>query len=466
MQPRACDQCYTLKKQCLTTTTSTACLRCKKTSLSCTNTRRQSRGGRPPKARRGLPVAAKESVEVWDLTTFSEGSSNLDLHDVDNFYLYHDIYLLGSTFAPAFHRALLYCHRNSSHLLDDIMTACGTSLSWARFGTVPLDQVDMHSGAISVQKLRSARITNVHDALTVLMLGQALAAFDTLVDCTSTMSILRYALGMVRPWYSELLELESGVLEPLLIVPVFWDIIWCLLYRESSAIEPGLLEVITRNRVVDRVVGVCTELIPVLYELCAVSRELAIADETRSSSSRSQWDIGRHFQSLSTIEQRVQDWDPMSSADLSAYTSIEILSIRTQASMYRSATLLIIHRLRLHHDQDRSPEQNHRTAQTLATEILTTRYHFFTLAGPCAKLQNTSFPLLLALLEIPTATDRMWESSTWLRHKPMCVERLFGFVDEFWRRKREESFEGDVFEAVQWELTDVDGRERRLVPLI
>ncbi|KAL4962371.1 Zn(II)2Cys6 transcription factor domain-containing protein [Aspergillus stella-maris] len=466
MQRRACDQCYALKKRCLTPATST-CLRCEKASLTCTNTRRQPRGGRPPKPGQSLPGTAQTSVGVWDMITFPKGTSNLDLRDdVDSFYLYHDIYLLGSTFAPAFHRALLYCHRHSSHLLDDIITACGTSLSWARFGTLPLNQVDVYSGARSVQKLRSARITNVHDALTVLMLGQALAAFDTLVDCTSTMSILRYALEMARPWYRELWELEGGVLQPLLAVPVFWNTLWCLFYREIPVIEPGVLEVITKDRVVDRVVGVCTELMPVLYELCAVSRELAIADETRPSGSRPQWDIERHFRSLSTMEQRVQNWNPMSSADLSRYTSIEILSIRTQASMYRSATLLLIHRLRLHHDQDRSPEPNDRTAQTLATEILTTRSHFFALAGPYAKLQNTSFPLLLALLEIPIATDEMWESSTWLQHRPACVKRLLGFIDEVWRRKSEESFEGDVFEAVQWELTDADGRERKLVPLI
>ncbi|KAL4942258.1 hypothetical protein BDV06DRAFT_222350 [Aspergillus oleicola] len=476
MQRRVCDQCYARKKKCLISTSAT-CLRCVQASLTCTNTRHQPRSGRPPRSSHGLPRTAASLVGVWDIATSPEENSNLDPHDdVENFYLHHDIYMLGSTFAPAFQRALLYCHCHSSNLLDDIITACGTSLSWARFGTLPLNKVDVHRGAVSVRKLRKATITNVHDALAVLMLGQALAAFDTLVDCTSTMSILRYSLEMVRPWYKEILELEDGVLEPVGVVPVFWDMIWCLVYREVPVIEPRLLEVVTRKGVVDRVVGVCTELMPALYELCVVSRELATAggfDSVDSlSQSQSKMEMENRCQTLSTIERQVQDWDPGSNTDLSRYTTVEVLSMKTQASMYRTATLLFIHRLRLHHSHDRTLAQNlnltlkqdHETPQILATQILDSREHFFTLAGPHAKLQSTSFPLLLALLENPTSTEGLWESSTWLRHKPACVERLFGFVDEYWRRKRDEGFEGDVLDAVQWPSTD--GRERRPVPLI
>ncbi|KAL4931222.1 Zn(II)2Cys6 transcription factor domain-containing protein [Aspergillus undulatus] len=470
MQRKACDQCYALKKKCVIPSTSTSCLRCTKASLICTTSRHQPRAGRPPKPDRGLPRTAKASLGIWNYSIPSERNTDFSIldDDGDNFYLHHDIYMLGSTFAPDFHRSLVYCRQHSSHLLDDIFLACSSSLSWARFGILPATEVDVRSGAASVQKLRSATITNAHDAVAVLMLGQALSAFDTLVDCTATMSILRYSLELVRPWYAEILTLGSGVLEPVAVVPVFWDTIWCLLNGETPIIERGSVFRL-RKGVVDRVVGVCTGLMPMMYDLCVVSRELAGLSTTGETKLEDQ------KCALETIAHRVRSWDPERTSELSNFTPFEILSMKTQASMYRTGILLLIHHLHLrlhlrhHHNyprnQDGDGDWQTQTAQILASTILTTRANFFSLAGPTAKLQNTSFPLLLALLEIAVSTDGMWESSTWLRHKPACVKRLFGFVEGFWRWKEEGNgceIQGDVFDFTK----DRNKSGRGMVPLI
>ncbi|KAL4779595.1 hypothetical protein BJX76DRAFT_351690 [Aspergillus varians] len=431
MQRRACDQCYSRRKRCLTRPDCSRCARCEKTSIGCTNARLRPRAGRPPKQGRGLPAAAKTSLSTWDSTLPAQSKPTSI-----EFYHHHDIYMIGSTFATDFQRALDYCHQHSAHLLDDISLACASSLSWARFGLLPADQVDVRRGAASVAKLRNAVIAHTHDALAVLMLGQALAAFDTLVSSRATISILRYSLSLARPWYPGILR--NRLLEPIAIAPIFWDTIWCLLHREIPVIRPDGV----REGVVDRVVGLCASLLPILYDLCVVSYDLA----SSPSQSQSQY----HHQSLEAIEHRIQTWNPSSSITPSqekTYTPLETLSMNTQASMYRTASLLLIHHLRRtsNPNQHQYPDSNPDTkAHSLATQILIARATFFTLAGRNAKLQNTSFPLLLALLEIPVSTDGLWESSTWLRHRPACVERLFEFVDCFWQRKRGTKIRNDI----------------------
>ncbi|KAL4869203.1 hypothetical protein BDV12DRAFT_168467 [Aspergillus spectabilis] len=117
--------------------------------------------------------------------------------------------------------------------------------------------------------------------------------------------------------------------------------------------------------------------------------------------------------------------------------------MHTQATMYRTASLLFIHRLR---HLPMKPEDTNATS--LASEIIDARRQFFADAGSSAKLQNAAFPLFLALLEIPIPTEGLWESSTWLRTRPVCVDRLFGFVRYSWDQRRL-GFGESLFELVE-----------------
>lgn len=456
MQRKACDQCHARRKRCLTAPASSACTRCEKASLTCTTSRQQPRVGRPPKEDRGLPGAAKASLGLWDCTTVSEpneiptaeASPQPQPDDHLEFYLQHDIYMIGSTFASDFHRALEYCHSHSAPLLDDIFHACSSSLSWARFGVLSADQVDVASGAASVEKLRNAVITHTHDAAAVLMLGQALAAFDSLVASTATISILRYSLSLVRPWYPDILG--NRILESVAIAPIFWDTVWCLLHREIPIVKP----VLAREGIVDRVVGLCASLLPILYDLCVVSHSLANPSIPESEAES-------QCETLSIIENRIRTWDPepiLSTSSPSTnthYTPLETLSMKTQASMYRTAILLLIHHIRTS-SPSLSPKHEYDTdaeyGPTLATEILSTRANFFALAGPTAKLQNTCFPLILAMLTIPgIPTEGVWESSTRLQNRPACVEKLSAFGEYFWMRRgieEREKKKSTLFEIV------------------
>ncbi|KAE8375686.1 hypothetical protein BDV26DRAFT_294801 [Aspergillus bertholletiae] len=429
---------------------SSVCVRCEKSSVTCTVSRQQLRAGRPPK--QGLPGVAKGSLAVWDYVVI-EGSPEeglgepqivtdstsvedtsqrspsdsthlgYPLHlEVENFYLLNDIYMFGSTFAKDFQQALEYCHRHSPDLLDEIFSALGSCLSWARFGLLTADQVDVRSGAVSVGKLRNAIIAHSHDALAVLMLGQALAAFDALVTSTAAISILRCSLSLALPWYPDIAR--NRLLEPITIAPIFWDTIWCLLHREVPVIRP----LFHRAGIIDRVAGLCTSLLPILYDLCVASQQLAEGSVQERI--------------LENIEYQIRTWSPEdSSLCLEAYSELEILSMRTQATMYRTAGLLLIHRLR------HPLTSEDMTAAALANDILEARNRFFVDAGTDAKLQNASFPLFLALLEIPISPEGLWQSSTRLRTRPTFVDRLFAFNSYYWDQRRS-GFNGLLFELI------------------
>ncbi|KAL5332531.1 hypothetical protein BJX70DRAFT_392919 [Aspergillus crustosus] len=331
MQHKACDQCYIKKRRCLIRPTSSACVRCENSRLSCTHSRQPPRTERPPK--QNITGTIDGSLEIWDYTT----SGNPLADD-----------------APR--------TRTSPGMFDEVFLALGSILSRARFGQLTEDQVNVQSGAVSVEKLRNAVILNTHDALAVLMLGQALAAFDTLLSSRSSNLILRYSL--------------NRFFEPLAIAPILWDTVWCLLHREVPVIRP----LFDRPGLIDRSAGLCTSLLPILYDLCVVSQQLSTG-------------VG----------------------------GTKILSMCTQARMYQTAGLLLTHRLR---HSSLYPEDP--IATSLAREIFKAREQFFIDAGENVKLQNTAFPLFLALVETP----------------------LFGFVRYSWNQRRM-GFRDSLFELVK-----------------
>lgn len=120
---------------------------------------------------------------------------------------------------------------------------------------------------------------------------------------------------------------------------------------------------------------------------------------------------------------------------------MEMALIRTQTIMYRTASLLLIHRLR-------HPLKCHDdTAVLLANDILAARSAFFANQEEEATLQNVALPLFLALLEVPLSPMDIWESSTRLRVRPACVDTLINFHTYFWERKQS-GYTGSLFDLV------------------
>jgi hypothetical protein len=197
------------------------------------------------------------------------------------------------------------------------------------------------------------------------------------------------------------------------------------MHREVPIIKP----VLGRKGVVDRVAGLCTTLLPSLYDLCVFGsqqRHSIAQDDT-----------------LCQIEYQIRIWKPDESGlARGKYSTFEILSMRTQATMYKTAGLLLIHRLRY------PLGTNDSLATALANEILEARTSFLTAAGPSAKLQHMAFPIFLALMEAESPVMNVWENSTCLRARPICMDGLVAF-HEYVCEQRRMGFDGSLFDLVK-----------------
>lgn len=468
----ACDECFKRKRKCYFDDSSNQCVRCRTSSLQCTKTGRQGHIGRPPNV--GL-AGEQGAFNIWESNpkmeparatqqsffrpgkTPSDGSVNsqdaarASNHDVerephlrttdnhvgelvetgnsgiseiddDTLYTALDIWMFGSTFARDFYRAIHYCHQNSPWLLHEMFIAMDTYTDWARFNRITSERVDIERGARSLQKLRTAEVSRSQDALAILMLGQALAAFDAFVTSAGSMSILRYSLSLVKPWYPTFAQ--DQFLDPVTISPIFWDIACCLVYREVPIVRP----ILRGPPVVDRLAGLCTSLLPILYDLCITGHDMR-QDPTQ---------VWR----LDSLEEQIRHWNPdYDSLQSSRFSQIEIASMRTQAIMYKTASLLLVHRLRYpltHQDE---------AAVSLANGILDERTAFFANQGNEVTLQSAGLPIFLALLEVPLPADDLWKSTTRLRVRPACVDTMISFCKYFWEQKVS-GFSGSLFELI------------------
>lgn len=312
----ACDECFKRKRKCHFDSNCTQCVNCKASSLQCTKTRRQGRIGRPPnvglasqqgafdilesnhdmeRARVTQPSSSRSRVTpnaepVRTATGNSGDSQRLPGMEDETLYAALDIWMFGSTFAHDFYRAIHYCYQNSPWLLHEMFIAMDTFLDWARFNRITSERVDIGRGALSLQRLRTAEVAGPQDALAILMLGQALAAFDAFVTSAGAISILRYSLSLVRPWYPSF-ALDQ-FLDPVTISPIFWDIACCLVHRELPVIRP----ILRGLPVVDRLAGLCTSLLPILYDICAVGHDMH-KDPTQ-------------VRRLDALEEQVRHWNP------------------------------------------------------------------------------------------------------------------------------------------------------------
>lgn len=342
----------------------------------------------------------------------------------EEFYELNDIFMIGPTFTKSFRQALNYSYLKAPHILRDmfsvmIMYMANTS----KPNTTAPAHAEIAGVADLLRKLQATEIANDNDALAVLVLGQSLAALDTFIVSTGSMLILRHSLYLAKPWYPQLAQV--GFLDPVTVTPIFWELLECLIKREIPIIRPR----IHRPHVVDRLFGLCVSLLPMLYDLCEVSHEMKVQSQPESKK-------------LDVIEQQVLAWSPdESSLQSMPFTDSEIMLLRAQAAIYRSASLLLIHRLKypLSHQDG--------IAVSYANDIMEEKDKILLYGGPDTKLQFGCFPLFLALLEIPLRPENFWKSLTRLSYCPACAEQFFAFHKYFWQR-RWDGFKGSLFDLI------------------
>ncbi|KAJ5669274.1 hypothetical protein N7462_010344 [Penicillium macrosclerotiorum] len=476
---RSCDQCYAQKKKCQRQEDLAGCTRCVNLSLDCSTVRHRRLPGRPARSKVLGPAGR---VQVWrskknshgfeaaqeerlaqsspqssatdarssspdHVSTASKESYSAASDDETNrlllslgskwlnpeesavltpasreFYALHNIFMIGPTFAEPFRRALEYSRSKTPELLQDTFLAMDKYVEGARSNsTAPAEEIARVAGLL--KKLQATSIVNADEALAIFILGQSLAAFDTFVVSTGSMLILRHSLFLVKPWYPQLAQVEF--LDSVTILPLFWDILGCLFKREVPIIRPQIY----RPLAVDRIAGLCVSLMPMLYELCEVSYEIKSQSQPRT-------------EKLERIEAEVRSWAPNpASLKTLRFTNTEKSALQAQAAMYRSAILLLIHRL-IH---PLSCQDG--VAVSHANDILAERDKLLADGGPNMKLQYVCFPLFLALLEIPLRPESLWQSVTRLPICPACADQFFAFHKYFWQQ-RWGGFTGYLFDLM------------------
>jgi hypothetical protein len=444
------------------------CTQCERTTSTCTTTRLQLRQGRRPKIK---TLGPQGSFQIWDITGVEStptcanskqsligrhvqraspsateinrlnGSSTYQLPTpslymchaptmeqpfeefspslMRRFYANYELFMFGPSFAPELRAAVQYSYSCSPVFLFDILVAISKAIRWARCYTVHWDQVDIAKGTTSLQKLRTARVSNIQDAFAVFALGQILGAFEFLTNCTSPILILRYSLSSVQSWYGELSRNRS--FDPITIVSIFWDTINCLVMREIP-----IIKYLSRDpHTVDRMAGLCTTLLPILYDLCVASHTLKLRLQSNTEFN-SEVDTGP----LKNIEQRLLSWAPDPPSNFhSTFSNDEIRGMEAQASTYRIIGLLIAHRnLNTIGTQDE-------IASSYATSIMLEILKYSTLVKQGTKLQNVAFPILMASLEIPDIPKDIWDRITLGIVAPAAVKKMSALIDDVWMNR-------------------------------
>lgn len=333
---------------------------------------------------------------------------------MDRFYKSYDFFMFGPSFAPQLRAALQHCYACSPILLQDILIAIQDTPQCTRFDLKPANAY-IAKGALSLEKLRTASITGSKDAFAIIALGQTLAAFDLLTNCIASTFILRYSLSSVKAWYGAISN--NPELDSVSISSILWDTVSCLVKREV----PVIRYIIRDSQIVDRMAGLCTTLMPILYDLCVASNKLKSTLQTGLQADTT---------SVARIQKQLFFWTPEAPPDLAeTYSNDVIIRIEAQTQMFRTAGLLICHRIQ----HPIGALDN--LAASYANEILLAFYKYSTLLSPGTRLQNVAFPILMAALENPDIPKEIWAMIDLSVASPACAEKLLALIEHVWMQR-------------------------------
>jgi hypothetical protein len=358
--------------------------------------------------------------------------------DVDQFTAIHMPFMWGSSFVPEAQKTVyaILCLSGPT-LTDGYLAFIGLMTSYQRSLVMRRNAPDMMKAAKGLQKLRSVKITQSYDAACALFLGQTMYLFNVLTahDSSTAHSIVRSSLMSTKSWLPELVHYP--VMDTIVMTPLLVDTVECLARREV----PILKLPATERIIIDRYAGLCTTLLPLLYDLCVCSNDMKRDVTDLGSDSHSE-----HFQRLAEIEQTIWHWKPRTSPQMfTEFAQHEILAMVTQANVYRLAALLIIHRLRYPLGVEDA------TAQDLANSIFF-ELSFFTKSDT----QKTTalpvvFPLTLSMFEVEGPGEELLERLSSFTVQSTSALRLQEFVKRV-RASRESGFEGLWFELAETQL--------------
>ncbi|KAH6983891.1 hypothetical protein EDB80DRAFT_735693 [Ilyonectria destructans] len=486
MTPKACDHCYQNKEKCSFASSSEICIRCHYLSIACRTSRTKKRKGRRPI----LKPFGHGSLHVWETGPDGEAEANndkpvtralnfhsswatvdtphavfltrlqddvfrsrftpqtaLDAMDIvtneDKFTMLHSPFAMGRSFMRDFRVAIYSVLYHSAPVITDGYLAFLALVSHCQASCLDWATPDLNRGARALQTLQTAEILRSHDALCVLLLGQVLFVFEILTNssATSAHSIVQSALISAQPWYSVLGRVPD--FDTITFCPVLLDMVSCLVYRKVP-----IIQLCGQDRiVVDRYVGLCSTLLPLLYRLCEQShaaKSNAAATPDCESTSREE----RREDGYKGVESSIELWVPEIPPDfLAAHGKAERQMMMLQANAYRLAALLVIHRLRF------ALGVQDGIGQSYAHRIIQEIESFFAQENTQgAGAFPVTFPLFIAMFEVEGPGEDLLRNLRSFPVQNTCMLKMHDFVRHV-RMSKESGFGGLWFDLVESNLT-------------
>ncbi|KAH6999298.1 hypothetical protein EDB80DRAFT_724560 [Ilyonectria destructans] len=484
MTPKACDRCYQNKEKCSFTSSAETCIRCQYLSIDCRTSRKKKRKGRRPilkplgygtlqvwetgpdgetEASNARPVThTLDYHSTWTTVDISQSmflrrfqdevfrrpftpQTALDAMDIvtneDKFTILHSPFAMGRSFIRDFRLAISSVLHHSAPAIMDGYLASMALVAHCQASCLLLATPDLNRGTKALQTLQSVEILRSHDALCVLLLGQALFVFEIITNSspTSAHSIVRSALISAQPWYS-VLGRDPGF-DTITLCPVLLDLVGCLVYRKVP-----IIRLCGQDRiVVDRYVGLCSTLLPLLYRLCERSHAAKSNAATRNWKSTSREHLKDGY---SDIETSIELWAPeIPPGFFTAYDNTERRMMIMQANAYRLAALLVIHRLRF----PLGVQDN--LGQSYAYRIIEGISSFFAQKNTQdAAAFPVTFPLFISMLEVEGPGEDLLENLRSFPVQNICMLRMHDFV-KYVRMMKGSGFNSLWFNLVEFNLT-------------
>ena len=354
------------------------------------------------------------------------------------FFETHRYFVLGANFIDEFQRTVQVLFNHAPRILSSAYSAILQVISHRSLRHVQIDESNLSLGSQCLQYFnhQSSFINDARDAAVTLLLGQILLIYNNLVVCSSTRAITRGALLHTKDWYPTLVEQPQ--FDSVTFALVVVDVTECLIRREL----PVLRFPHTHRLIVDRFLGVCSTLFPLLSDLCERSYAVKMQTPLPSTDDSS----GDPY---SEIEYSIRNWEPPIPKNFfKKYSAVEAVLILGQARAYRTAALLVIHRLRFPFGVE--DDYGSRLAIMILDElsILSKR------PTDGATGMGLDFPLLVALVELPEAGQEVLKEYESLRFRRQQSEEILAFVSLVWKRY-EDGYSGLWFDLVDGNLPDM-----------
>lgn len=314
------------------------------------------------------------------------------LHDVlmteNGFVDIHRHFILGRNFADGFQSSMQMLFAYDPCRLGLAYSAYLELCSYSNCETRVLDGLGLTFGSNCLELFwkDQSPITGVKDAAVMLMMGQAMLIYTAFLPGLPSRIIMRAALLRVRDWIPALVQQPE--LDCATLGSVFTDTVESLIRREPPACRlPN-----TNRLIVDRFIGLCSALQPLLYDLAEHSYRIKAYRPSTAD-----WLVNNDL--YSEVESKINTWSAVCPPDFfDRFEALETAAMLAQSRLYRSAALLIAHRLR--YPLGTEDDVGRRHANDIFHELLAIgKWPIDARIG-----LGLNFPLLVALLELPIQT--------------------------------------------------------------